>query len=97
MVFGRFAIKKHPAFSCKVSVVDPNSNSIKAVRLKHGAVFHKGALLMNNQRKPLPASLVKGRWRRSAGGIPACGRLLSFTHPVGAGHARPAALKAIAR
>ena len=37
-----------------------------------------------------PASLVKGRWRRSAGGIPACCRLLSFNHPVGAGHARPA-------
>ena len=34
-----------------------------------------------------PASLVKGRWRRSAGGIR---RLLSFNHPVGAGHARPA-------
>ena len=39
---------------------------------------------------PLPTSLVKGRWRRSAGGIPACCRLLSFNHPVGAGHARPA-------
>ena len=37
-----------------------------------------------------PASLVKGRWRRSAGGIPTCFRLLSFNRPVGAGHARPA-------
>ena len=37
-----------------------------------------------------PASLVKERWRRIAGGIPACCRLLSFNHPVGAGHARPA-------
>ena len=37
-----------------------------------------------------PSSLVKGRWCRSAGGISACCRLLSFNHPVGAGHARPA-------
>ncbi len=38
---------------------------------------------MNNQRRPCPppASLVKGRWRRSAGGISACCRLLSFNHP----------------
>ena len=38
---------------------------------------------------PLLASLVKGRWRRSAGGIPACCRLLSFNHP-GRGRACPA-------
>ena len=40
---------------------------------------------------PLPASLVKGRWRRSAGGIPIlhC-RPYIFKLPVGAGHARPA-------
>ena len=38
-----------------------------------------------------PASLVKGRWRRSAGGIPipAC-RSYFFNLAVGAGHARPA-------
>ena len=54
-------------------------------------VPHRMTCLYKNKTSHLcPASLVKGRWRRSAGGIPACCRLLSFNHPVGAGHARPA-------
>ena len=54
-------------------------------------VPHLMTCLYKNKTSHLcPVSLVKGRWRRSAGGIPACCRLLSFNHPVGAGHARPA-------